>query len=207
MSGRDPHEQLAAAAALLVLPKNKKPSKKQRERRADANGAWDYPDSEHLCTLTLHKNSNGATVATISAAGVWLLSATHPAAILAAMYLTNSAVQIQTSKGSKKFDPVWNLDSLPIAVMMQKMGKSTCHFSELASDDDEKDWLEGLWTFSHDDFENPTKEVDEFLRSSQFYLHHLRLGHIIVRPVQTPDPKGWAATLKKRHKFTYYPDL
>ena len=209
MSGPDPHKVLAKAAAKGCLPKNRKFSTRTKKKRTLPNtaAAWAYPESENLCELTFSANASGACVATIRAGDTVLLSATHPAAILAVMFLTNSAVQIKTTKRKGKFDPAWNLDSFQQAAMIKKLGFSKCPYLNLATNENEREWLDNLWLFSHDNYEKPSATLDEYIRSSQFYLHHQGLGQFIKRPLETPDPKGWAKTLKKRHQFTYCPDL
>jgi len=208
MGGPVPHALLERAAALRTLPRNDRRLASMPCPIAATGAPGTHPEADYLCRLTFFRNDEDACVATLSACDVPLLAATHPAAILAAMYLTNSAATIRTRRGSGHFDPSWDGHDFEAAVARHHDGQlEEAPFVALASDDEEHDWLQLMWLFSHDNYDAPSVDLDEFLRSSQHYLKVLGFDHLIRRPVTTPNPRGWSGRLRRRNRYTYWPDL
>jgi hypothetical protein len=116
-------------------------------------------------------------------------------------------VNVTTDKGSytgtlpfipKGSTPV----PLPVLKTRMDMNPELYQFNHLGTGSSEHAFLEGLDLFSNEDWRNPNKVCDEYIRIAH---HHLPPA-LIKHPLTNPEPPDWKKKLREKNKFIYFPN-
>jgi hypothetical protein len=158
-------------------------------------------------TLTFFENSRGAPVADLHLGERRLLATTHPATIVAAIFVMGlTELEVVTAEGSHVGEVVFQEPGtdfwpMPAINLRLQLNPRLYQFRHLAPAASFVPLLEGLDLFAHENWYNPTELADEHLRAA----HHHLPKDLIKRPLETPDPKGWKKTLARRNGWVYFP--
>lgn len=161
-----------------------------------------------MLSLTFFENTNGAPVGDLHLGERRLLATTHPATIVAAMFAMElTELKVATSVGShvgkvEFLEADAEFPPLPALKIRMGLNPRLYQFRHLAPTEDYVLLLEGLDLFVNENWYEPTELADEHLRAA----HHHLPKDVIKRPLTTPAPKGWKATLKRRNGWIYFPD-
>jgi len=158
-------------------------------------------------TLTFFSNSNGVPVANLHLGERQLLATTHPATIVAAIFvmgMTELTVVTADGRHTGELDfagPGDNLLPIPVPNALMQLDPHLYQFRHLSPAASYFLLLEGLDLFANENWYEPTELADEHLRAA----HHHLPKDLVRRPLVTAAPKGWKKTLARRNRWIYFP--
>jgi len=161
-----------------------------------------------MIDLTFFNNHNGVAIADLYLGERRLLATNHPATVVAAMFaMGRKRLKAHTDLGSQTGDlefPDADADNPGpmVAKLRMNLNPRLYRFVHLASSPSERDVLERLDIFMHENWHEPSDVADEYIRIA----HHHLPPDVIARPLNKPAPKDWSRRLKKRNEFIYFPE-